>query len=163
MGCTCKHTVSNKTVPMFAHPAFVVLYLHKYSSELHDPSFTGKPCISPFCGCARHVIMTCIRRDTLAALERQHWNGFVADAIEDNCIRLLVLCVAPLASITAATFLGILSTKSLQTDCGMASHSFSTHPHSFNIPQVVWLPSRPPLEVLPEVFNGIEVWGLFWT
>ena len=125
--------MSNKTVPMFAHPAFVVLYLHKYSLELHDPGFTGKPCISPFCGHVRHVIMTCNHQDMLTALERQHRNGFVADAIEDNCIRLLVLCVAPLASITAATFPGILSTKSLQNDWGMASHSFSILSQSSNI------------------------------
>ena len=40
----------------------------------------------------------------------------------------------PLALITAATLLGMLSTKSLQTNCGMASHSFSTLSHSSNIP-----------------------------
>ena len=131
-------TVSNKTVSMFAHPAFMVPYLHKYSSESHDPSFTRKPCISPFRGRGHDVITIGIRRDMLIALGRQHRNSFVADASEDNCIRLSVLCAAPLASITAATFMGMLSTKSMQTDWGMASHSFSTHPHSFNIPQVVW-------------------------
>ena len=32
----------------------------------------------------------------------------------------------PLAAITAATLLGMLSTKSLQTEAGMASHCCST-------------------------------------
>ena len=126
--------MSNKTVSMFAHLTFMGPYLHKYSSESHDPSFTRKPCISSFRGRAHHVIMIGIRRDMLVPLGRQHRNSFVADASEDNCIRLSVLCAPPLASITAATFMGMLSTKSLQIDCGMASQSFSTLSHSSNIP-----------------------------
>ena len=65
-------TVSNKTVPMFAHLAFMVPYLHEYSSESHDPSFTGKPCISSFRGHTHDVITIGICRDMLVALGRQH-------------------------------------------------------------------------------------------
>ena len=68
IGCT----VSNKTVSMFAHLAFMVPYLHRYSSESHDPSFTRKPRIPPFRGRAHHVITTGIRRDMLTVLGGQH-------------------------------------------------------------------------------------------
>ena len=79
---------------MFAHLAFMVLYLREYSSELHDPSFTGKPRIPPFRGRARDVITTGIRRDMLATLERQHRNSFVADASE-GAVTIILPCIVP--------------------------------------------------------------------
>ena len=66
-----KHIVSNKTVSVFAWFALVRSYLIKYLSELHDPTITGKPCISSLCGYICHVIINNISQETFAALGRQ--------------------------------------------------------------------------------------------
>ena len=154
LGCT----VSNKTVSMFAQFAFTRPHLHEYSSEMHDSSFTGKPCISPFRGCAHHVITIDIRQDMLATLERQHWISFVAYTFFTDYIRLLVLCVA---------FFGLdhcnnppkHALHQIPANWLWNGLPLPLHP----LPQLQYpskwcvVLSKPSFEVLPEVLNWIEV------
>ena len=143
------YTVSNKTVPMFAHLAFMVLYLREYSSELHDPSFTGKPRIPPFRGHARHVITTGIRRDMLATLERQHRNGFVADA---SVLRTHPLSAHPIILVPAPSFLGRPQRLPLCSSCSLIGpRPGSKRFHSRSIVFPVWreIPTTVPCDSGP--------------